>query len=307
LKSFTYTDTYDEPVIAYKMNINTDHGKKRSNQAKLLLYQKAIEAEKSDEYKKALEYYRMSLKIDPEFSKSWINAGALYSRLGRPQKAIICYQKAIKSNPESKAYYNLATEYFKSQNYERAKAILFQLLKLDKRFKQAHLLLGYTFGKLNQNKQAETCIKNVLKVDSKDTSALTALSLLYFHDSKMELCRKYSNELLTINANSIIAKRLLANLDIENDLKNSLDLFTDIAEHDPKLKAFSQSVNTNINLEKKREIKTKRNNLSIKKVKSAQDWLDLSLCTLFDGDSEEAMQYLKKAASLKNGSIASNK
>src|SRR5688572_16676136 len=104
--------------------------------------------EKQKAFEKALECYRMSLQLDPQFFDSWLNAGALYSKQGKSKKAIICYQRAIVSKPDKRAFYNLGSEYFKTGQFEEAKKILVKALKDDKHFIPAHLLLGYTFGRI---------------------------------------------------------------------------------------------------------------------------------------------------------------
>jgi len=57
---------------------------------------------------KALHYYYMALKINPEYDPAYINAGIVLQKLGRLDDAIYCYKKALQINHKSaEAEYNL--------------------------------------------------------------------------------------------------------------------------------------------------------------------------------------------------------
>lgn len=149
------------------MRIDPGNEEARKRQTIGLLFQKALQEENSGNYKKALEYYRMTLQLVTHFFDSWLNAGAVYSKTGKPDKAKYCYQKAIASKPDPRAYYNLASVYFKEEKYSHARDTLHSLLKKDARFLPAHLLLGYTYSKLGELDKAEnflmmTCASYVL-------------------------------------------------------------------------------------------------------------------------------------------------
>lgn len=276
--------------IQSKSNVN------RSLHARNLLFERAREQEKQGAYKKALEFYRMSLKIDKDFFDSWLNAGAIYSRMGKRDKAIVCYQRALLKTPDKRAFYNLASEYFKDERYKESKKALQSAIRLDNRFLQAHLLLGYTYGKLDQNEKAEISIKNVLKVDGNNRSAMTALALLYFHTDRLGLCEKIIARLLAINPEDGVTQRLKANLSLKGgDVKESIIAFRDLAEKDTKLQDFYRSLNSTQRPEQKRKMAIKKKGLVAKPKKEARDWLDLSLLTFFEGDPQTALDYLLEA------------
>lgn len=267
-----------------------------SQKPALIFYRQALLAEKRKDYKKALELYKMALKTEPQFFESWLNAGAIYSRAGDSDKAILCYQKAIMTRHDKRAFYNLASEYFKTGDYEKSRKLLIKALNYDTRFIQAHLLLGYTYGKLQKNNEAEKSIKQVLKLDPRNRAALTALALLYFHNGRHDLCKKYVDILSRNKVKDIVVERLKANLSLaEGDIEQSLMKFHEIADTDPKLKKFYKSYKATQTGEQKQNLQVKKENLESKKNKTAKDNFDLSLLSLFDGDFTTAIEYLTRA------------
>ncbi len=278
------------------MKIKADKDIKRKERARNLLYNQALDQEKLGDFKKALEFYRMSLKIDANFFDSWLNAGAIYARMGKHKKAIICYQRALMQKPDKRAYYNLASEYFKVDRFDEARQLLVRATKLDPHFLSAHLLLGYCLGKLNENHKAEISIKNVLKIDPHNRPAITALALLYFHTGKLELCEKYLLGMLKLDPNDLVAKRLKANLKLRQDnLEDSIMAFKDLAKEDPKIKEFYYALQSWHNPGQKKNIETKKKKIAEKENKDAKDLLDLSLMSLFEGNADVALDYLLEA------------
>lgn len=269
----------------------------KRRRARNMAFQKGVEAERNGDDKKALEYYRMSLQADSEFFDSWLNAGAVYSRLGKTKKAIICYQRAVTSREDKRAYYNLASEYFKAGRYTEAEKMLGRTLNIDSNFLQAHLLLGYTYGRQGRNDHAEKSIKNALDIDSENRPALTALALLYFHSGRRELALRYINRLLGRYPEDRIILRLKANLTLDDgDITESISLMKKMAAEDPDLEEFHRALDTSTESETRREIRNRKENLEQKKGKDSRDWFDLSLLSFFDGDPEKALDYLAKSS-----------
>lgn len=283
------------------MEISAEENVDRKIIARNLSYEKALAFEHAKNFSKALEFYRMSLKIDNQFFDSWLNAGAIYSKIGKAKKAIICFQRAIVSNPDKRAYYNLGSEYFKAERFDEAKKMFFKAIKLDHHFLQAHLLLGYTFGKLGSDEKAKVSIKNALKIDPENQPAMTALALLYFHMKKFKQSAYYVGKLLKSNPENLTAQRLKANIMLESgNIKGSIETFKDLADEDPKLKAFHYSLSENQTKEGRAKISEKKKHIVKKSHKNANDWLDLSLLTLFEGDAKTALDYLQEASGIEN-------
>lgn len=271
-----------------------------NNQKKKLLrneyFQKALGAEKLGDEKKALEHYRMSLQIDSSFFDSWLNAGAIYSRQGKTEKAIQCYRHALSSKIDKRVCYNLASEFFKIGKYDESRKLLHTAIKEDHYFIPAHLLLGYVYGKLNANDKSEISIKNVLKIDPNNKPAMTALALLYYHTARPAMALRYVRVLLENNPKDTTILKLLANIEMDRgQTQESIKVLKDVSANDPKLQSFYKTLSQEMNIDQSSKISLKRNEKQKQKVKNAKDFFDLSILAMFDGEPEKAMDYLEKA------------
>jgi Tfp pilus assembly protein PilF len=267
----------------------------RSRRARNLLFEQAIEAEKKGDVKTALEKYKMALQIDQNFFDAWLNAGAIYTRQGRGDKAIVCYQRALVSRNDVRAHYNLAVEYYKKKDFASSERALKSVLKLDSRYLSAHLLLGYVFGKTGRNDKSEISIRNALKIDPQNTQAQTALALLYFHTERPELALRQVKILLAKSPQDKVLLGLSAKISLDgNDLRQAAAGFKKVAARDPELKTFYEALRNEVPQDKKKNIRKKRENIEAKDKKTAKDMLDLSLLQFFDGEPTQALETLER-------------
>lgn len=259
------------------------------------LFEQALAAEKKGDLKNALEKYKMALQIDQNFFDAWLNAGAIYTRQGKGDKAIVCYQRALVSKNDVRAHYNLAVEYYKKADFSSAEKALKSVLRLDSRYLNAHLLLGYVFGKTGRNDKSEISIRNALKIDPQNVQAQTALALLYFHTDRPELALRAVNILLTRNPEDKVLLGLSAKINLSGgDLRAAAAGFKKVAARDPELKTFYSALREQVPQEKKKTIHKKRETIEVKERKTAKDLLDLSLLQFFDGDPTKAFETLEK-------------
>ncbi len=69
----------------------------------------------------AIKEYELSIKCDPTHFESYMNLGALYERININDKALECFHKAYKLEPdEGTVCYNLGVVYAKLERYENA-------------------------------------------------------------------------------------------------------------------------------------------------------------------------------------------
>jgi Tfp pilus assembly protein PilF len=271
------------------------HDTGRARKTRNLLFEQALEAEKKGDLKAALEKYKMALQIDQNFFDAWLNAGAIYTRQGKGDKAITCYQRALVSKNDVRGHYNLAVEYYKKGDFKESEKALKSVLKLDTRYLNAHLLLGYVYGKTGRNDKSEISIRNALKIDPQNYQAQTALALLYFHTDRPELALRQVNILLTKAPEDKVLLGLSAKISLSGgDLRQAAAGFRKVAARDPELKKFYESLRGEVPQEKKKSIRLKREKIETQAKKTAKDMLDLSLLQFFDGEPEHALATLEK-------------
>lgn len=267
----------------------------RSRKTRNLYFEEALQLEKKGDLKAALEKYKMALQIDQNFFDAWLNAGAIYTRQGRADKAIVCYQRALVSKNDVRAHYNLAVEFYKKGDFKSAEKALKSVLKLDSRYLNGHLLLGYVYGKTGRNDNSEISIKNALKVDPQNIQAQTALALLYYHTERPELALRQVNVLLAKSPEDKVLLGLSARISLRgDDLRQASAGFRKLAARDPELKSFYGTLRDSVPQEKKKSIHKKREKIETQEKKSAKDMLDLSLLQFFDGDPTKAFETLER-------------
>ncbi len=99
-------------------------------------FEKAEKAYQKNDYKKAKEYYEITIKLNPNYTKAYYNLALLLSNdyFKDYEKAKEYYEIAIKLNPKlAETYYNLANllsnDYFK--DYEKAKEYLEKAIRIN--------------------------------------------------------------------------------------------------------------------------------------------------------------------------------
>jgi tetratricopeptide (TPR) repeat protein len=77
--------------------------------------------EEYGDYPKAIEYYKKTLEIKPDFGFAWNNMGFCYSKMEEHEKALECHLKAVKYSPDNQsAWMNLGIDYFFLRDHLKA-------------------------------------------------------------------------------------------------------------------------------------------------------------------------------------------
>ena len=280
----------------------------------------ALLFEKRKEYKSALEVYRSILEVDRNYLQAWLNAGVLYSKLSRPTKAIFCYQQALSSANSSKeskgeshiekVYYNLAVEYFKVKKYSESSDTIKKCIQYKPDYLNAYLMSAMISDRLSDFKRGQMTLEGLLKLSPKHKGGHIAMVLLSIKSKDYEKAGKHLDLLESLDGEGTrgekkgekkgIVHKLKSKLLLQTgELSSSIDVFKLMAKEDPELKKLAESFAKNfekeIPSESKKEITRKKNTLERKKEKEDSEWLDLSLLSLFEGDSQKALSYLQKA------------
>ncbi|MDW8307128.1 MAG: tetratricopeptide repeat protein [Leptospiraceae bacterium] len=254
------------------------------------LFEKALQYEKEHKWKDALKAYREALKLDTNFFEAWLNAGAIYSRQGKIQKAIDCYRQALRCRQDKKALYNLASEFFKLSQYEESQQMLERAISLDKDFLQAYILLAYVYEKLRQSQKAEAAIKEALRLDPENYSAQLALVLLYLELDKKNLAAQYLEKLLQKKPKDSYLLRLKAKLLLqENDLPQAIGLLQEIASADKRVNDIAKDLSHLQDI-----MRDKKQKILDKKKLNKRDLFDLSMLEFFSGNPQRALEILSK-------------
>ena len=103
------------------------------------------------EYRRAIEDYDQTLRLDPNFALAYSNRGNAYVYLGDPARGIEDLDQALRLNPElSGAYNNRGNAYANLGEYRRAIEDYDQTLRLDPNFAVAYTNRAYARCALGQ-------------------------------------------------------------------------------------------------------------------------------------------------------------
>lgn len=96
-------------------------------------YSKGLNESKNKNYEKAVEYFEIAVKEDPEFTFAWDNLGINYRRLKNFDKAIEAYKKSLEIDPNGlMPLQNIAVVYQYKKEYYKAIKAYEKLAEIDK-------------------------------------------------------------------------------------------------------------------------------------------------------------------------------
>ena len=113
---------------------------------------------------KAKEYFEKVIKINPNYVSAHNNLGNIFQKLGDLQKAKDCYDKAIELNPNyTDAYYNQGNIYKELGEYQKAKEYFEKVIKINPNYADAHNQLLKSLFKLNDQSTLFKELDSIIK------------------------------------------------------------------------------------------------------------------------------------------------
>ncbi len=134
--------------------------------------------DKQGMYRQAINAYKQSLKLQPDFLDSLINLGIAYFKLGKYENAISTYKKALVIQPDSVSIYNkLGAAYIMTGSYELALQSFKKAIAIEPMNANTHFNLGVAHF-LNEDDTAAFSQYKILQ-DIDITLAENLKSLIY--------------------------------------------------------------------------------------------------------------------------------
>ena len=128
----------------------------------------------------AVDHFRQSLLIKPDYVPAMNNLGFIYNRIGLTQEAIAASKQAVKINPEyAGAYCNLARAYNDSNQPRDAMEACEKAISLNPDFAEAYCNLGVAYGRLNKPLEAVENFKRAIKLKPDFTEACYNLGVIW--------------------------------------------------------------------------------------------------------------------------------
>lgn len=197
--------------------LNAQQPPKPANEKALREYEKGNENERKGDFGRALACYQKALKADPEFYPAWNNLGTIYLRQKDPARAKDSFEKVLRLNPDdAEAYINEGHAYYDENEYQKAVEFLEEGLKRSPQSALGHFFLGSANLKLEDYAKAETHLKKAYTLDPSHMSpARLQLANLYLKRHDLESAREELTSYLQANPRDPQApaiKKMLANI-----------------------------------------------------------------------------------------------
>lgn len=261
-------------------------------------FDNAVRLEKDGHLQKASEEYLAIIELDRNHRESFFNLGSIYSRLNRIDDALRCFKKAIAISEDYIAYFNIGSIYYKTSQYKKAILNLEKAKRLNPDFAMSFLVAGLSFSRMKNIKAAESNFADVLKTWPNNKVALTALVIIFYNSSRFNEAIDYLNRLIEIDSSNLkyreIKSDILYKAGCLEDYADELKSVKKISDGYKLYDEFISSVPVEAYNDKYGTIDEKIETLS-KKEDNFDSMISLSLCHLFKGDTDSAIDYLMKA------------
>ena len=173
----------------------------------------ALQNHKKNNFQIAEKLYNEILKSSPFHEGAQSNLGILYNQLGKPQKAINCFEKAIQINPNSaNGYYSLGVIF--TQLGESQKAINYyeKAIQINPNFANAYYSLGVIFAQLGESQKAISCYEKAIQINPNHIHAHNNLGVIFAQLGESQKAINCFEKAIQINPNHIDAHNNLGTI-----------------------------------------------------------------------------------------------
>ena len=148
-----------------------------------------------EEYRKAIEAYTDSIKINSKNDKAYNNIGMAYRNLKEYEKAIEAYEKSIEINPQKEdAYYSMGSIYYKLKKYGKAIEVYKRWIEINSQNDGIYSLMGIVYYQLKEYKQAIEVYKKSIEINSQNYEIYSLMGIAYTdlkeYKKAIEACKK---------------------------------------------------------------------------------------------------------------------
>ncbi len=134
-------------------------GSDKNREIALDYYGKGCYEMEKKNYTKAIEYFKESLKYDPENYATYNQLGNCYDYTNQFDDAIECYLKSLQIKENAIAYNNLGNAYTNSSDYTKAEEMYKKAIDLDPKYSPPLYNLGKLLIFIKREKEGIEYIK----------------------------------------------------------------------------------------------------------------------------------------------------
>jgi tetratricopeptide (TPR) repeat protein len=258
----------------------------------------AVQYEKAGDFEKAQKEYISIITIDPAFRPAYVNLGSLYSRMNYFVESMKCYEAALSLGRDYITFFNMGCILYKMNNYTKALKNLNLSVSLNNTFALTKLVAGLCHSRLNNLAEAEKNFLEVLRISPDNRVSLTALAIIYYNKKSFDRSLQMLNRILYIDANNNKLRELKSDILLKiGRIDESVKEIKILKRNSDGYKYFDEfikSIPVDCMTDKYGTIDNKIEALKNNKRSNGDNLISLSLCHLFKGDTDTAIDYLFK-------------
>lgn len=260
-------------------------------------FNRAVQYEKDGDYENAQKAYISVITTDPGFRPAYVNLGSLYSRMNFFTESMRCFEAALILGEDYITYFNIGCTLYKMNDYTRALKNLKLSISLNKQFALSKLVSGLCLSRLNKLSDAENYFLDVLKIMPDNRVALTALAIIYYNRNNYNLSLQMLNRILYLDANNVKLREMKSDILLKtgriDESVKEIKIIKQKAAGYRYFDEFIQSIPVDALTDKYGTIDNKIDSLK-KNDLDSHALISLSLCHLFKGETDAAIDYLFK-------------
>lgn len=155
------------------------------------------------EIEKAIEAYRKSIRLNPNYEEAYNNLGIIYQEMGNIEGALECYQKAIEINPQyEKGWTNLGLLYILKGDLKKAEESFQKILIMNPSHLESYMHLGMVWKREGQWQKAIESYKKALSLNPLHGETHYHLGLLYEEMGRMDLALPHYQRFIHLSAST---------------------------------------------------------------------------------------------------------
>ena len=185
-------------------------------------------------YYESLEYYNLSIKLNPNFHSSWYNKGWIYFQFEEYEKAIEACNIALSLEIRIEPIHMTGNAYFNLGQYNQAINFYKKAIEIDDTFYQAYYELGTTYNKLENYEEALKFYNITIKLKPGFSDAYNGKANVLAGLKKYNEAIEFYNEAFKLNSSDALPIYGIGNiyyLKLKNPLEaiKCFDIVTNIS------------------------------------------------------------------------------
>jgi len=262
---------------------------------------KIIESDliKDPELQKKIRFLARKIKTPRNI---YMTVAAEFFKHNYKDMALKYFRKADSIKSDYLSLYNIGCLYYSMNEYKKSVITLEHAKEENSDFSMIYLVTGLSYSMMSNSKAAESNFITVLMSDPGNETALTALSIMYYNRGEFKDSMRLIDFYKSRNKSNKNLNRLKTNIlyetgklqELVEEIKNTRKTNSEYKIYDDYIKSVKVQVFT----DKYGTIDQKIEKLKTGEGDQKRNLISLSLCHLFSGNTDSAIEYLFQAREL---------